>query len=56
MPLESAIAAKDLDAFLRAFDKAVDSANAWHEKKDKPYIRWKLPDHPPPDLDFTPRK
>ncbi|MEE9608709.1 MAG: hypothetical protein V3U03_13295 [Myxococcota bacterium] len=56
VPLESAIAAKDLDAFLRAFDKAVDSANAWHEKKDKPYIRWKVPDHPPPDLDFTPRK
>ncbi len=55
-PLETAIVAEDLAAFLKAFDEAVDSANAWHEKKDKPYIRWKVPDEPPPDLDFTPRK
>ena len=55
-PLETAIVAEDLAAFLKAFDEAVDSANAWHEKKDKPYIRWKVPDQPPPDLDFTPRK
>ena len=55
-PLEKAIQAEDLEAFLKAFDAAVDAANAWHEKKDKPYIRWKVPDHPPPDLDLTPRK
>ncbi len=55
-PLEKAIQAEDLEAFLAAFDRAVDDANAWHDKKDKPYIVWKLPDHPPPDLDFTPRK
>jgi hypothetical protein len=30
-------------------------ANAYHELKEKPYIRWKLPDAPPPDLDLTPR-
>ena len=35
---------------------AVKAANAWHEKKEKPYIRWEVPDFPPPDLDFTPRK
>ncbi len=55
-PLEEAIQGEDLDAFLAAFEKAVDSGNAWHEKKDKPYIRWKVPDHPPPDLDLTLRK
>ncbi len=55
-PLEVAIEGENLDAFLKAFDEAVDGANAWHEKKDKPYIRWKVPDHPPPDLDLTPRK
>lgn len=55
-PLQKAIEAEDRDAFLRAFDEAVDAANAWHEKKDKPYIRWKVPDHPPPDLDLTPRR
>ena len=26
------------------------------EKKDKGYIRWKVPSEPPPDLDLTPRK
>ena len=55
-PLEDAIKAEDFDQFQKAFDEAVDSANAWHEKKDKPYIRWKLPDHPPPDLDLKPRR
>jgi hypothetical protein len=55
-PLEKAIQAQDWDAFQKGFDKAIDSANAWHEKKEKPYIRWKLPDHPPPDLDLTPRR
>ncbi len=55
-PLEAAMLAEDLDRFLEAFQQAVDSGNAWHDKKDKPYIRWKVPDHPPPDLDLTPRK
>jgi hypothetical protein len=55
-PLERAIAAQDFAAFSKAFDEAIDAANAWHEKKDKPFIRWKLPDFPPPDLDLTPRR
>ncbi len=55
-PLEAAIKDESLDAFLAAFEQAVDSANAWHEKKDKPYIRWKVPDQPPPDLDLEPRR
>ena len=52
----TAIVDEDWEAFQRAFDEAVDSANAWHEKKEKPHIRWKLPDHPPPDLDLKPRR
>jgi hypothetical protein len=55
-PLEKAIKAEDLEGFLSAFDRAIDDANAWHEKKEKPYIRWKVPSEPPPDLDLTPRK
>ena len=55
-PLESAIKDENFGAFQKAFDAAVDSANAWHEKKEKPHIRWKLPDSPPPDLDLTPRR
>ena len=55
-PLEKAIKAEDLDGFLSAFDRAIDDANAWHEKKEKPYIRWKVPSVPPPDLDLEPRR
>ena len=55
-PLEVAIVDQNLEKFLESFDQCVDSANAWHEKKDKPFIRWKVPDQPPPDLDLTPRK
>jgi hypothetical protein len=54
-PLEQAIEKKDFAAFEAAFHSAIDMANAYHELKDKPYIRWKLPDQPPPDLDLTPR-
>jgi hypothetical protein len=54
--LEAAIKAEDFEQFKRAFAEVVDSANAWHDKKDKPYIRWRLPDHPPPDLDLRPRR
>jgi hypothetical protein len=31
----------------------VDEANAYHEKYDKGFLRWKLPDAPPPDLDLS---
>ena len=54
-PIETAIEKKDFAAFEAAFHSAIDMANAYHELKEKPYIRWKLPDTPPPDLDMTPR-
>ena len=54
-PLEDAIANKDFPAFEKAFHAAVDAANAYHELKEKPYIYWKLPAEPPPDLDLRPR-
>lgn len=54
-PLEKAIADKNFAAFEDAFHKAIDAANAYHELKEKPYIYWKLPDTPPPDLDLKPR-
>ncbi len=55
-PLEAPLKYQNYEVFDMAFDKAIDSANAWHEKKDKPYIRWKLPEFPPPDLDLEPRR
>jgi hypothetical protein len=53
--LEGPIQEEDFAAFEDAFHKAIDMANAYHELKEKPYIRWKLPDTPPPDLDLAPR-
>jgi hypothetical protein len=54
--LEAPLKARDFAAFEKAFHAAIVSANAWHDQKDKPFIKWKLPDFPPPDLDFTPRR
>jgi len=51
----AAIDAKDLRAFDGAYARMVEAANAYHEKYDKPFLRWKTPDAPPPDLDLTPR-
>jgi hypothetical protein len=53
--LEAPIKNEDFAAFEKAFHECVDMANAYHELKDKPWLRWKLPDQPPPDIDFTPR-
>jgi hypothetical protein len=52
--LEAPLQARDFAAFEKAFHAAIDSANAWHDQKQKSFIRWKLPDFPPPDCDFTP--
>ena len=49
------IDAEDWDAFEAAFVAMVDAANAYHDVYDKPYLRWKIPEMPPPDLDMTPR-
>jgi len=55
-PLQDSLARQDFTAFEAAFHKAVKAANAYHTLKDKPYIVWKLPDVPPPDLDLRPPK
>ena len=34
----------------------VDAANAYHDVYDKPFLKRKIPDQPPPDLDMTPRR
>ncbi len=54
-PVGEAIKNKDFAAFEPAFHKAIEQANAYHELKDKPYIRWQLPPNPPEDLDLKPR-
>lgn len=54
--VKKAIDAEDWEAFEAAFHAMVDAANAYHELYDKPYLRWRIPDAPPPDLDMTPRR
>ena len=48
------IDAEDWDGFEAAFSSMVESANGYHEKYDKAFLRWKIPSEPPPDLDMTP--
>ena len=45
---------EDWESFEGAFAKMVENANANHELYDKGFLRWKVPDQPPPDLDMTP--
>jgi len=54
-PVQDALGKKDLAAFEEAFHKAIKAANAYHKLKGKPYLVWKLPDSPPPDLDLRPQ-
>jgi hypothetical protein len=53
-PLMSAIEARDLLGFDRAYDHAVERANEYHALNGKSYIRWKRPERPPDDLDLGP--
>jgi hypothetical protein len=50
------IESEDWEGFESAFRAMVDAANAYHELYDKSFLRWKIPDAPPPDLDMTPRQ
>ena len=54
--VSKAIESEDWAAFDAAFDAMVSAANAYHEVYDKEFLRWKVPDQPPPDLDMTPRR
>jgi hypothetical protein len=54
-PLMQALEAHDRRRFERVFHDAVEAANEFHRRWKKPWIVWKLPDAPPPDLELTPR-
>jgi hypothetical protein len=52
--ISKAIDTSDWDTFDSAFETMIEEANAYHEKYDKGFLRWKMPTEPPPDLDLTP--
>lgn len=52
--LLDACAAGDLAWFERAFAEAVDAANDYHRRWNKPFLVWKVPATPPEDLVLEP--
>ncbi len=53
-PVLAACERADRTAFDRGIDAAIARANDLHRKWAKAYIRWRLPDQPPSDLELTP--
>jgi hypothetical protein len=51
--VRKSIESEDWERFESAFSAMVESANGYHEKYDKGFLRWKVPEEPPPDLDMT---
>ena len=51
--LQKIIESEDWDAFEGVFAKMVDEANGYHELYEKSFLRWKIPEQPPQDLDLT---
>ncbi len=47
------IESEDWARFETAFAYMIEQANANHEFYDKGFLRWKMPDQPPADLDLT---
>lgn len=47
------IEAEDWTGFETAFAAMIEQANANHEFYDKSFLRWKMPEEPPSDLDLT---
>lgn len=54
-PLRAALDERDLVRFRPLYHDAVAAANEYHRRWQKPWILWRLPDAPPPDLDLTPQ-
>lgn len=54
-PLAAAIARKDGAAFEAAYRGAVAASDVYHEKYNKGFLRFRLPDHPPEWFDLAPR-
>ncbi len=49
-----AIEARSLAAFETAYAAMVERTDGYHAEFNKPFIRWRTPALPPPDLDLTP--
>lgn len=53
-PIEEAIEEKNWEAFEEAYNDGIVGSKMYHDKNERPYIAWKLPDQPPADLEMNP--
>ncbi|TLZ84784.1 MAG: hypothetical protein E6K03_01165 [Methanobacteriota archaeon] len=53
--ITAAIESKDWSAFEKAFRKGISESDRLHDKYNKSFLRFRLPDHPPEWFDLTPR-
>ena len=53
--LRQVIEDEEWDRFEEVFGNVVNRANIYHHLFDRPFLRWKVPDRPPPDLEVEPR-
>lgn len=54
-PLVSAIEARDWLGFEAAYRRGIEASDVYHEKYNKGFLRFRLPDHPPEWFDLGPR-
>jgi hypothetical protein len=54
-PIVTAIDRKDWTGFDAAYRRGIDDSNMYHDKYNKRFIRFRLPDHPPEWFDLAPR-
>ena len=54
-PIARAIDEKDWRSFDSAYHRGIDDSNVYHDKYNKRFIRFRLPDHPPEWFDLTAR-
>lgn len=54
-PIAHAIAAKDWDAFESAYRRGIEASDVYHEKYNKGFIRFRLPDRTPEWFDLGPQ-
>jgi len=53
--IRKAIDSKDWSAFEKAYRKGVSESDRLHDKYNKSFLRFRLPDHPPEWFDLAPR-
>ncbi len=53
--IDKAIEAKDWSAFEAAYRRGIEDSDRYHEKYNKRFIRFRLPDHAPEWFDLAPR-